>query len=225
MYIYASNECVDATPAKTAPLLGGLVQSKDADHTPGYDGKASSKARFSSTSLSSRVGDGIRIFDTQVHLPRSSARSFDFKRARKWSRPSMGARDRKERKTSLRIISGESRIEDMVCGVGEGADATVCRISPIWNTVSKNGHNGVWETRLTWQVTAVQGREPMKEPRRQSSKATPVTPHAMLMPDQGTTPIRRRMERRIHGDVWEACCSDFVPSRADRVRSRALGKK
>lgn len=52
----------------------------------GYEGKVSSKARFSSTSLSNfRLGDGIRIFDTQVHLPRVSVGSLDddFRRARR----------------------------------------------------------------------------------------------------------------------------------------------
>jgi hypothetical protein len=43
----------------------------------------------------------------------------------------MGARERKERKMSLKIISGDARRDDIVCGVGEGVDATVCKISPI----------------------------------------------------------------------------------------------
>jgi len=82
-------------------------------------------------------------------------------------------------------------------------------------------------TTRTWQVTAVQGRDPMKEPSIQSAIATPHTPHAMLIPDQGTTPMRRRIERRTQGDE-----RDFVPdmepkspSRTLRVMSRALGKK
>jgi len=50
---------------------------------------------------------------------------------RRRSRPRMGAKDRKERKTSLRMMSGEVRRDDIVWGVGDGVDATVCRISPI----------------------------------------------------------------------------------------------
>ena len=51
--------------------------------------------------------------------------------ARRWSRPRMGARDKKDRKTSLKMISGLVRSDDTVCGVGEGVEATVWRISPI----------------------------------------------------------------------------------------------
>ena len=43
----------------------------------------------------------------------------------------MGARDRNERKTNLNIISGEVRRDEMVWEVGEGVEATVCRMSPI----------------------------------------------------------------------------------------------
>lgn len=43
----------------------------------------------------------------------------------------MGAKDRKDRNTSLKMSSGESKREEIVWGVGEGADATVWRISPI----------------------------------------------------------------------------------------------
>ena len=43
----------------------------------------------------------------------------------------MGARDRTERNTSLRIISGVVNRDDTVCGVGEGVEATVCRMFPI----------------------------------------------------------------------------------------------
>ena len=53
---------------------------------------------------------------------------------RRRSRPKMGASDRKERKTSLRMISGEVRRDDTVCGVGEGVEATVCKMSPICDT-------------------------------------------------------------------------------------------
>lgn len=68
----------------------------------------------------------------------------------------------------------------------------------------------------------------------QSQIDTPQTPQAMLMPDQGTTPIRRSTERRTQaedrglsfssapegtGDASES------PSSAWRVSSRAFGKK
>jgi hypothetical protein len=43
----------------------------------------------------------------------------------------MGARDRNERNTSLRMISGVVKRDEMVWGVGEGVDATVCKMSPI----------------------------------------------------------------------------------------------
>jgi hypothetical protein len=43
----------------------------------------------------------------------------------------MGARERKERKTSFKIISGEARRDETVWGVGEGVEATVCKMSPI----------------------------------------------------------------------------------------------
>jgi hypothetical protein len=95
----------------------------------------------------------------------------------------MGASDKKERKTSLRMISGVVRSDEMVWGVGEGVEATVCRMSPIWH------------------VTAVQGRQPMKVPNMQSLRDTPQTPHAILMPDHGTTPMRRRTERRTQAAV------------------------
>lgn len=41
------------------------------------------------------------------------------------SRPIMGASDRKERKTSLKMISGDAKRDDTVCGVGDGVEATV----------------------------------------------------------------------------------------------------
>lgn len=50
---------------------------------------------------------------------------------RRRSRPRIGARDRKERKTSFKMIWGVIRMEEMDSGVGEGVEATVCRISPI----------------------------------------------------------------------------------------------
>lgn len=45
--------------------------------------------------------------------------------ARRRSRPKIGAKERKDRKTSLRMISGEVRRDEMVCEVGDGVDATV----------------------------------------------------------------------------------------------------
>lgn len=89
-------------------------------------------------------------------------------------------------------------------GLGDGVDATVCRISPIW------------------QVTAVHGREPINEPKKQSFNATPQTPQAILMPDHGTMPIKRSTDSRTHaGDFG---FSSFVaPSIAFRVMSKARG--
>jgi hypothetical protein len=43
----------------------------------------------------------------------------------KWSRPRMGARDKNDRDTSLKMIDGEVRTDEMVCGFGEGVDAKV----------------------------------------------------------------------------------------------------
>lgn len=64
----------------------------------------------------------------------------------------------------------------------------------------------------------------MKPPRRQSFIATPQTPQAMLIPDHGTTPTRRRIERRTHGaDDCDFSELEF-PSIALRVKSRARGK-
>ena len=101
------------------------------------------------------------------------------------SRPSMGAKLRKLRNTNFNNISGLVNKSCTVLGVGLGVPATVCKISPIWH------------------VTAVHGNDPMKEPKTQSRRATPHTPHAMLMPDQGTMPIRRRMERRTQAEECE----------------------
>ena len=79
---------------------------------------------------------------------------------------------------------------------------------------------------LTWQVTAVQGRVPMNVPRRQSLRGTPHTPHAILMPDHGTTPTRRRTDRRTQaGDVALTAAEFGSPSNATRVNSNARGKK
>jgi hypothetical protein len=45
--------------------------------------------------------------------------------ARRRFRLKMGAKDRKERKTSFSKRSGEVRRDEMVCEVGEGVEATV----------------------------------------------------------------------------------------------------
>lgn len=45
--------------------------------------------------------------------------------ALRWSRPRIGARDRNDRNTSLVIMAGEARMDEMVCGFGEGVDANV----------------------------------------------------------------------------------------------------
>jgi hypothetical protein len=43
----------------------------------------------------------------------------------KWSRPRMGARDKNDRDASLNMMDGEVRMDEMVCGFGEGVDAKV----------------------------------------------------------------------------------------------------
>lgn len=50
---------------------------------------------------------------------------------RRYPRPRIGARDKNERKTSLRMISGEVNKSCTVLGLGDGVEATVCRMSPI----------------------------------------------------------------------------------------------
>lgn len=69
----------------------------------------------------------------------------------------------------------------------------------------------------------------MNAPSMQSLMATPHTPQAMLIPDHGTTPMRRSTERRTHADDLDL---DFAPrsgsespSNALRVMSSARGKK
>ena len=71
----------------------------------------------------------------------------------------------------------------------------------------------------------------MNAPTTESQTLTPVTPHAILMPDHGTMPTRRIIERRTQTGVlgleepliWEG--EGEGPWRADFVRVRALGKK
>lgn len=66
----------------------------------------------------------------------------------------------------------------------------------------------------------------MNAPSMQSNRGTPETPQAILIPDQGTTPISRRTERRIHADCTvESGFDRDDPWRAARVMSRARGKK
>ena len=50
---------------------------------------------------------------------------------RRRPRPRIGAKDRTERNTNLRMISGVVSNDDTVCDVLVGEEATVCRISPI----------------------------------------------------------------------------------------------
>ena len=73
-------------------------------------------------------------------------------------------------------------------------------------------------------MTAVHGKEPMNEPRMQSLSATPQTPLAMLIPDQGTIPTSRNTERRTQAGDFELARVS-TPSNALRVISRARGKK
>lgn len=65
----------------------------------------------------------------------------------------------------------------------------------------------------------------MKAPRRQSEIATPHTPQAMLIPDQGTTPTRRRTDSRAQVGDFEFFPVDKSdsPSRAMRVICSARG--
>lgn len=71
----------------------------------------------------------------------------------------------------------------------------------------------------------------MNAPTAQSQTRTPVTPQAILIPDHGTIPTRRSIERRTQMGVigLETPLISGVegegPWRADFVRVRALGKK
>ena len=78
----------------------------------------------------------------------------------------------------------------------------------------------------TWHVTAVHGRPPMNAPKKQSVRGTPQTPHAMLIPDQGTTPMRRSIDKRTQaGDLGaDPAAKSVSPSKAFRVISSARGK-
>ena len=67
----------------------------------------------------------------------------------------------------------------------------------------------------------------MKAPRKQSDKGTPQTPHAILIPDQGTTPMRRSIDKRTQAGDLDAdpAAKSVSPSKAFRVISKARGKK
>lgn len=108
------------------------------------------------------------------------------------------------------MISGEVKSDCTDFGVGDGLDATDCKMSPIW------------------QVTAVHGKAPMKVPLTQSMTETPQTPQAMLMPDQGMIPMSRRMERRTQGEDFATEVASVIsesefPSIALRVIVSARG--
>lgn len=67
----------------------------------------------------------------------------------------------------------------------------------------------------------------MNVPSAQSKSETPHTPHAMLMPDQGTTPMRRSKDRRTQaGDCafLPAASASAPPSSAVRVSESTRGK-
>lgn len=70
--------------------------------------------------------------------------------------------------------------------------------------------------------------EPMKAPSKQSVIETPQTPQAMFIPDQGTTPMRRKIERRTQVDEVDLMTLSVFefgsPSNAERVIARARGK-
>ena len=59
----------------------------------------------------------------------------------------------------------------------------------------------------------------MKVPRKQSQMEMPITPQATLIPDQGTTPTKRRMVTRTQTGVVAS------PSNAPRAAFSAFGKK
>jgi hypothetical protein len=98
------------------------------------------------------------------------------------------------------------------------------------NVIERRGKPNGKGTRLTWHVTAVQGRQPMNVPRAQSERETPHTPQAILIPDHGTTPIKRNIERRTHADdfvdgfaVEGSISLSAFPLSAERVMSKARG--
>lgn len=83
---------------------------------------------------------------------------------------------------------------------------------------------------------------PINAPAAQSRRDTPVNPHAILRPDQGTIPIRRSTDSLTHAGVPDAVAVEGaayldssigsedtleadVPSNTDRVSSMGLGNK
>lgn len=52
--------------------------------------------------------------------------------SRSFPRPKIGAKDRTDKNTSFRMISGVASNDDTVWDVVDGVDATVWRISPIF---------------------------------------------------------------------------------------------
>ena len=65
----------------------------------------------------------------------------------------------------------------------------------------------------------------MNVPRKQSASETPHTPQAMLRPDHGTTPIKRRIDRRTQAGVLfcEVELESESPCKAFLVTARARG--
>lgn len=64
----------------------------------------------------------------------------------------------------------------------------------------------------------------MKDPNIQSTNETPHTPHAMLIPDQGTTPTRRRIESRTQAGDFELVLISDSGSDSNALRARASGR-
>lgn len=130
-------------------------------------------ASFSVSGCGDRDREGKRTLDrhslTQVHREARSSLSLGAaagdSHALRWLRPRMGASERKERKTSLRMISGEARMDDIVCGVCDGEDATVWRISPIWTVqtlllaIVSSARAGARKTYLTGDGIPRQGAD------------------------------------------------------------------
>lgn len=147
----------------------------------------------------------VQRFALSSVLAACSWDAFSDSHARRWFRPRMGASERKDKSASFMTISGDVSIDCTDCEVGRGLVAKVWRMSP------------------TWHVTAVHGNEPIKAPRKQSHTATPHTPQAMLIPDHGTTPMRRRIDSRTHAE--ELSAFESSPSSTDRVMANGLGMR
>jgi hypothetical protein len=191
--------------------------------SPEYHGNLSAASSFSLTStsnarisllrpLGSRLRNLILSFhscmDFQLHLSFLSSLTCVATKALNCSLANIGAKDKKDKNTNLKMISGEVRRDETVWGVGDGVEATVCRMSPIW------------------QVTAVQGKVPIKAPRMTSESLTPQTPQAMFIPDHGTTPMSRRTLRRTQADEVDLEVRPVESgSIADLVTASAPGKK